>query len=146
MNLARRPWLFLGPAAVLAGGAAVALTFTSDHDQHPGLSTALLLFVSLAFVGAGLIGWTRRPANRTGMLMVGVGFGVLVTSLSDANYSAVRLGAAAACGGRAGFFFVNANSAKSPARGIPRARRRERIPPSGVFSEVFRGCCSGSQS
>ena len=87
MNLDKRPWLFFGPAAVLAGGAAVALTFTSDHDQHPGLSVALLLFVSLAFVGAGLIGWTRRPANRTGMLMVAVGFGVLVTSLLDSNHS-----------------------------------------------------------
>jgi signal transduction histidine kinase len=84
---AQRPWLFFGPAALVAGAIAVALTFTSDHDEHPGLTTALILFVSGSFVGAGLIGWTRRPQNRTGMLMVAVGFGVLVTSLYEANDS-----------------------------------------------------------
>ena len=85
MSLTRRPWLFFGPAALVAGGAAVALTLTSDHEQHPGLTTALLLFVSMSFVVAGLIGWMRRPANRTGMLMVAVGFGVLAGSLYESN-------------------------------------------------------------
>ncbi len=87
MILARRPWLYFGPAALVAGAIAVALTVTSDHEQHPALATALGLFVSWSFILAGLIGWSRRPANRTGMLMVAVGFGVLVGSLSEANYS-----------------------------------------------------------
>src|SRR5262249_41622815 len=47
----------------------------------------LLLFVSMSFVIAGLIGWLRRPSNRTGMLMVAVGYGVLATSLYEANAS-----------------------------------------------------------
>jgi signal transduction histidine kinase len=84
---ARRPWLFFGPAALIAGAAAVALTLTSDHEEHPAEATALLLFVNASFVLAGLIGWSRRPHNRTGMLMVAVGFGVLVGSLAEANYS-----------------------------------------------------------
>jgi PAS domain S-box-containing protein len=84
---ARRPWLFFGPAALSAGAIAVALTLTSDHEEHPAEATALLLFVSASFVLAGLIGWSRRPQNRTGMLMVAVGFGVLVGSLAEANYS-----------------------------------------------------------
>ena len=87
MTLARRPWLYFGPAALVAGAIAVALTVTSDHEQHPALATALGLFVSWSFIFAGLIGWSRRPTNRTGMLMVAVGFGVLVGSLSEANYS-----------------------------------------------------------
>jgi signal transduction histidine kinase len=87
VTLGRRPWLFFGPAAILAGTAAVALTLTSDHERHPGLTTALLLFVSGSFIAAGLIGWLRRPANRTGMLMVAVGFGVLAGSLFEANHS-----------------------------------------------------------
>ena len=82
-----RPWLYFGPAALVAVGVSVALTFTSDHDERPGLTAALVLIVSMSFVVAGLIGWTRRPANRIGMLMVGVGFGVLVTSLYEANDS-----------------------------------------------------------
>jgi PAS domain S-box-containing protein len=84
---ARRPWLFFGPTALLAGGIAVALTVTSDHEEHPALAVALGLFVSLSFVVAGLIGWSRRPHNRTGMLMVAVGFGVMVGALEEANYS-----------------------------------------------------------
>jgi PAS domain S-box-containing protein len=84
--LSRRPWLLFGPAALAAGAAGVALTLTSDHEEHPGFTIALALFVSLSFVVAGLIGWTRRPGNRIGMLMVAVGFGVLATSLYEANH------------------------------------------------------------
>jgi signal transduction histidine kinase len=87
VRLAQRPWLYFGPAALLAGGIGVALTVTSDHEEHPALAVALGLFVSWSFIGAGLIGWSRRPQNRTGMLMVAVGFGVLIGSLSEANYS-----------------------------------------------------------
>jgi signal transduction histidine kinase len=83
--ISRRPWLFFGPAAVLAGAVAVTLTLNSDHEEHPWLTTTLLLFVSMSFVIAGLIGWSRRPANRTGVLMVAVGFGVLADSLYEAN-------------------------------------------------------------
>jgi PAS domain S-box-containing protein len=87
VTLARRPWLYFGPAALAAGAIAVALTVTSEHEEHPALATALGLFVSWSFIFAGLIGWSRRPKNRTGMLMVAVGFGVLVGSLGEANYS-----------------------------------------------------------
>jgi signal transduction histidine kinase len=87
VSLARRPWLYYGPAALIAGAVAVALTLTSDHEEHPALAIALGLFVSWSFILAGLIGSTRRPWNRTGMLMVAVGFGVLVGSLTEANYS-----------------------------------------------------------
>jgi signal transduction histidine kinase len=81
----RRPWLIFGPAALAAGGIVVALTLQSDHENHRALAIALGLFVSWSFVLAGLIGWTRRPQNRIGMLMVGVGFGVLVGGLTEAN-------------------------------------------------------------
>ena len=87
MTLARRPWLYFGPAALIAGAIAVALILTSDHENHPAVATALGLFVSWSFIFAGLIGWTRRPKNKTGMLMVAVGFGVLIGSLAEANYS-----------------------------------------------------------
>lgn len=83
----RRPWLLFGPAAIAAGAVGVILTLTSDHEEHPGYTISLALFVSLSFVVAGLIGWTRRPENRIGMLMVAVGFGVLATSLYEADHA-----------------------------------------------------------
>ena len=86
MTLARRPWLYFGPAALIAGGIAVAIIAASDHEAHPAIAIALGLFVSWSFILAGLIGWTRRPTNRTGMLMVAVGFGVFIGSLGEANY------------------------------------------------------------
>ena len=86
MTLAWRPWLYFGLAALIADGLAVALTATSDHEQHPEQAIALVLFVSSSFILAGLIGWTRRPQNRTGILMVAVGFGVLIGVLGEANH------------------------------------------------------------
>jgi PAS domain S-box-containing protein len=86
VTLAWRPWLYFGPAALIADGLAVALTASSDHEQHPEQAIALVLFVSSSFILAGLIGWTRRPQNRTGMLMVAVGFGVLIGVLGEANH------------------------------------------------------------
>ena len=86
MTLARRPWLYFGPAALIAGGIAVAIIAASDHEAHPAIAIALGLFVSWSFILAGLIGWTRRPTNRPGMLMVAVGFGVFIGSLGEANY------------------------------------------------------------
>jgi PAS domain S-box-containing protein len=86
VTLAWRPWLYFGLAALIADALAVALTATSDHEQHPEQAIALVLFVSSSFILAGLIGWTRRPQNRTGMLMVAVGFGVLIGVLGEANH------------------------------------------------------------
>jgi PAS domain S-box-containing protein len=86
VTLAWRPWLYFGLAALIADGLAVALTATSDHEQHPEQAIALVLFVSSSFILAGLIGWTMRPQNRTGMLMVAVGFGVLIGVLGEANH------------------------------------------------------------
>jgi signal transduction histidine kinase len=86
VRLSQRPWLYFGPAAIVAGVVAVALISTSDHLEHQGLAIALGLFVSWSFIVAGLIGWTRRPQNKTGMLMVAVGFGVLLSSLTESNH------------------------------------------------------------
>jgi signal transduction histidine kinase len=83
----RRPWVYFGPAALVAGGIGVALVLTSDHEDNPLLAAALGLFASLSFVLAGLIGWTRKPDNPTGMLMVALGFAISISSLSEANQS-----------------------------------------------------------
>jgi PAS domain S-box-containing protein len=87
VTLPRRPWVLFGPAAVVAAAVSIGLVVTSDHEEHPELAVALGLFVSSSFIVAGLIGWSRRRRNRTGMLMVAVGFAVLLGSLGEANYA-----------------------------------------------------------
>jgi signal transduction histidine kinase len=80
---ASRPLLATVLAAALAmGGALVALGFTSDHLELPGLHLAFLLFVGWSFVGVGLYAWWRRPENRFGAIMVAAGFAWLVASLA----------------------------------------------------------------
>jgi signal transduction histidine kinase len=63
-------------------GALVALGFTSDHLELPGLHLAGCLFVAWSFVGVGLYAWWRRPENRFGVIMIAAGFAWLVSALA----------------------------------------------------------------
>jgi signal transduction histidine kinase len=72
--------------AGLAFGALVAYVIAhSDHTDDRGLAAALALLVGWSFIGTGLFAWWRRPANRTGALMTGVGFAWFATSLSASD-------------------------------------------------------------
>jgi PAS domain S-box-containing protein len=71
-------------ALLLAVGCAV-LVFTSDHEETPWVTFALTSMTGLAFVGAGLVAWARRPDNRTGLLLVLTGFSWFVGALEASN-------------------------------------------------------------
>jgi signal transduction histidine kinase len=76
--------------AGLAFGALVAYVIAeSDHTDDRGATAALALLVGWSFIGTGLFAWWRRPANRTGALMTGVGFAWFATSLSASDDDAV---------------------------------------------------------
>jgi PAS domain S-box-containing protein len=81
----QRLWLTFGPAALAASGIGIALTLTSDHEENPLRTIAIYLFITLAFIAAGLIGWSRRPQNRTGALMVAVGFSLFIGALNESD-------------------------------------------------------------
>jgi signal transduction histidine kinase len=66
--------LSLLPAALAAGGATTALSVDADLADHPVLTASLGLAVGLAWCLTGLEEWRRRPARRTGPLMVFLGF------------------------------------------------------------------------
>jgi signal transduction histidine kinase/PAS domain-containing protein len=74
MNRTTRLWLLVAPAAIAVGAAASALMLFSDHADVPRLQAALVALTGGSFVAAGLIARTRRPANRTGLLLIAVGF------------------------------------------------------------------------
>ena len=87
--MTRTAWLRLlvVPRALAAGAGAFAITLTSDHQDVPRLTAVLVLLTGWSFILAGLIARTRRPHNRTGLLMIAVGFGWFVGAPMSANDS-----------------------------------------------------------
>jgi PAS domain S-box-containing protein len=85
MTSTQRLWLALGIPALVAGAVAVAITATSNHVESPALVSLVELAAGWGFIGAGLFAWARWPGNRTGRLMVLVGFCWFLTVLNDAN-------------------------------------------------------------
>ena len=72
-------------AAVAAAGCTIALALTSDHLSEPGVQAALMVWVVVPYVLAGVIAWWRRPESQLGLLMIGAGFGLFLSALSWAN-------------------------------------------------------------
>jgi signal transduction histidine kinase len=88
-GVARAPGSPVLWALALAGCAAAAvsveLALASDHVAEPGLQAALLDWITLPYVLAGLVAWWRRPDSRFGPLMVAAGFAMFLSSLQWAN-------------------------------------------------------------
>jgi len=72
--------------ALGAAAGGVALILASDRPR-PTASIPLEVLVGLAFVGSGLVGRVRRPENRTGLLMMLVGFAWFGGALTAADQS-----------------------------------------------------------
>ncbi|MGZ4380242.1 MAG: PAS domain-containing protein, partial [Gaiellaceae bacterium] len=58
----------------MAGLAVLWVASTSNHMTPRVLIAVLALSVGWSFIASGLVAWGRRPENRTGPLMVLVGF------------------------------------------------------------------------
>jgi hypothetical protein len=73
------------PLAVAVAGLAVAIAAeaTTYLLEEPALAAGDAL-VGLAFLGLGLVAWQRRPASRSGLLMVATGFAWFAGSLAGA--------------------------------------------------------------
>jgi signal transduction histidine kinase len=86
---ARAPNPTLLFAIALAGCAAAATSFalalTSDHVNEPGLQAALMDWITLPYILAGVIAWQRRPESRFGPLMVLAGFAMFLSTLAWSN-------------------------------------------------------------
>ena len=89
MSRTTRLWLIVVPPALVALVAVGAFILTSDHDEQPILTLVIGGLSGASFIAAGLIARTRRPENRTGLLMIAVGFAFLAAGLSTANNSLV---------------------------------------------------------
>jgi PAS domain S-box-containing protein len=80
-------WLAVAPPAIAVGATASVLMASSDHLDAPGLQAVLTAVVGGGFVAAGLIARTRRPLNRTGLLLIAVGFTWFLSGLVGTDES-----------------------------------------------------------
>ncbi len=85
MTHTQRLWLTIGPFALVIGLVVLWLSATSDHMSPKALIAVLALSVGWSFIASGLVAWGRRPENRTGPLMVLVGFTWFVNAVTATN-------------------------------------------------------------
>ena len=77
--------LVIATAGCVAAVTLVVLAFTSDHLTDPGVRAALGIWITIPYIGAGLIAWWRRPDSRFGLLMIVAGFGTFLNLFVWAN-------------------------------------------------------------
>ena len=75
-------------AGVAAAATTLVLGVTSSEADHVGIRVFLDDWITLNYIGAGLIAWWRRPDSRFGPLMVAAGFGNFLATLNWASAAA----------------------------------------------------------
>src|SRR5436190_4209945 len=87
MTSPRRAQIGLALAAFALGVVVLLVVTGGEHNVHRGAYAALALATGWGFTGTGLYVWRRRPGNRIGPLMVGVGFAGMWKALAFSNGS-----------------------------------------------------------
>jgi signal transduction histidine kinase len=72
-------------AGVAAAATTLALGLTNDEVDHVGMRVFLNDWITVNYIGAGLIAWWRRPDSRFGPLMVAAGFVNFLATLDWAS-------------------------------------------------------------
>src|SRR3954452_8839895 len=85
----RRALIALFVVGGLFAGADIAVILTSSHEDQKLLTAILGPLIGLSFIGTGVFAWWRRPLNRFGLLMTGVGFPWFLSGLTESNNSTV---------------------------------------------------------
>jgi PAS domain S-box-containing protein len=95
MSLPGRGLVFAGSVALLAASGATWLVLASNHEPNKVATLAFAVTAGLSFVASGLVALWRRPENRTGYLLVAVGYLWFLGALSESNHDWVlTMGAA----------------------------------------------------
>jgi hypothetical protein len=85
----RRALLALFALGVIFAGLDVALALSSTHEDQKVVTAILGPLIGLSFIGTGVFAWWRRPLNRFGLLMTGVGIAWFLAGLTESNNSTV---------------------------------------------------------
>jgi signal transduction histidine kinase len=89
MTPRRRVLIALAALGLAMALAAQAVILTGHHMPHRSTYAVFNAALGCSFFGTGLYAWWRRPDNRTGALMVWVGFAWFVSPLSFSNNSVI---------------------------------------------------------
>jgi signal transduction histidine kinase len=81
----RRALLALFALGIIFAGLDVALVLASTHEDQKLVTAILGPVIGLSFIGTGVFAWWRRPLNRFGLLMTGVGFAWFLAGLAESN-------------------------------------------------------------
>jgi signal transduction histidine kinase len=107
-------------AALAAGVIVCVVVLSSDHQEAKAAFAIFGPAVGWGFVGTGLWAQRREPANRTGLLMVLLGFAWLLSTLEASN-AALPYTIALTLGGVWGALFLHLGMT------FPRGRARTRF-------------------
>ena len=80
--------LVLGLVGLAEGLAFMGLHLAADHASEPLAITVMQMLVGWAFLGVGLFAWMRRPDNRVGAIMTGVGLTWFLHGLVESDVAA----------------------------------------------------------
>jgi signal transduction histidine kinase len=80
-----RQFAAIAVLAFIAGVAVCVIVLTSDHQEAKAAFAIFGPAVGWGFIGTGLYAWRREPDNRSGMLMVLLGFAWLLSTLEAAE-------------------------------------------------------------
>jgi signal transduction histidine kinase len=86
----RRALIALFAVGVVFAALDVVLTLSSRHEPEKAVTASLGAIIGLSFIGVGVFAWFRRPLNRFGLLMTGVGFAWFLAGLSESNSSPIH--------------------------------------------------------
>ena len=87
-RLTPKPSLLSVPSAsvgLAAAGTTVALGVANEEVDHVAIRVFLNDWITLNFIGAGLIAWWRRPDSRFGPLMIAAGYTNFLATLDWAT-------------------------------------------------------------
>jgi signal transduction histidine kinase len=72
-------------AGCIAAAGAYKLSLAGEYGPLPHVHAALVGWIVVAYIGCGLIAWSRRPESRFGPLMIAAGFAPALARLAEAD-------------------------------------------------------------
>jgi signal transduction histidine kinase len=80
----------LALAGFIAAVGSYKLSLAGEYGPLPQVHAALVSWIVVAYVGCGLVAWTRRPESRFGPLLVAAGLVPALSRLAEADSATLQ--------------------------------------------------------